>query len=126
MATRSRRGCWSTVGVCVALTAVAVPAPAGAKTHLPQNLGNGLARLVEPPPAPPPSLGGGGPRLNQNKLAVRDSLGRVLVDVRVAQGADLAAVTQRVAALGLQPTPGAVAIAATLSSAVKPSTIPAR
>ena len=104
MATRSRRGCWSTVGVCVALTAVAVPAPAGAKTHLPQNLGNGLARLVEPPPAPPPSLGGGGPRLNQNKLAVRDSLGRVLVDVRVAQGADLAAVTQRVAALGLQPT----------------------
>src|SRR4051794_9051836 len=104
MATRSRRGCWSAVtlglGVGVAL---ATTGTAAAKAPVPQNLGNGLARLVAPPPAPSAGLGRG-PRLNQGKLAIRDSLGRVLVDVRLAPGADLAAVQQRVQALGLRTT----------------------
>src|SRR3954447_9466708 len=101
MATRSRRGCWSMVGACVALAGLAAPGVAQAGGRLPGNLGNGLAQLVSPGPAPAAGLGRG-PRLNQGRLAVRDSLGRVLVDVRVAPGADMAAVQQRVQALGLQ------------------------
>jgi hypothetical protein len=101
MATRSRRGCFRLVGVCTALVAVAAPGTAGAKERLPQNLGNGLARLVSPPPAPTAGLGRG-PRLVQDRLAIRDSLGRVLVDVRLAPGAGLADTQQRLQGLGLQ------------------------
>ena len=101
MATRSRRGCWSVVGVCVGLVALGAPGAAGAKEPLPGNLGNGLARLVSPPPAPSAGLGSG-PRLVQNRLAIRDSLGRVLVDVRLAPGAGLADTQQRLQGLGLQ------------------------
>jgi hypothetical protein len=101
MATRSRRGCWSMVGACVALAGLAAPGVAQAGGRLPGNLGNGLAQLVSPPPAPTAGLGRG-PRLNQGRLAIRDSLGRVLVDVRLAPGADMAAVQQRVQALGMQ------------------------
>ena len=101
MATRSRRGCWSAVGVCVGLVVLAAPGSAGAKEALPGNLGNGLARLVSPPPVPSAGLGGG-PRLVQNRLAIRDSLGRVLVDVRLAPGAGLADTQQRLQGLGMQ------------------------
>ena len=101
MATRSRRGCWSVVGVCVGLVALGAPGAAGAKEPLPGNLGNGLARLVSPPPAPSAGLGSG-PRLVQNRLAIRDSLGRVLVDVRLAPGAGLADTQQHLQDLGLQ------------------------
>ena len=89
------------VGVCVGLVALGAPGAAGAKEPLPGNLGNGLARLVSPPPAPSAGLGSG-PRLVENRLAIRDSLGRVLVDVRLAPGAGLADTQQRLQGLGLQ------------------------
>ena len=101
MATRSRRGCWSVVGVCAGLVALGAPGAAGAKEPLPGNLGNGLARLVSPPPAPSAGLGSG-PRLVQNRLAIRDSLGRVLVDVRLAQGAGPRGHAAAPAGLGMQ------------------------
>src|SRR4051812_10490647 len=102
MATRSRRGCGFVVGVCVVAVAATAPGSAAAKSRLPQNLGNGLARLVAPPPAPSGALSRG-PRLNQSKLAVRDSLGRVLVDVHLARAANLATVAGNLQGLGLQP-----------------------
>jgi hypothetical protein len=103
MATRSRRGCLSTIGLFAGLAAVAAPGAATAKERVPQNLANGLERLVAPPPAPSGRLGPG-PRLTQGKLAIRDAAGRVLVTVRLAPGADLATVERRVEALGLHTT----------------------
>ena len=73
------------VAPMVAIVAGLVGAgPALADDSPPGNLGNGLARLVEPPAAK------AGIRMTQAPLAIRDRQGRVLVDVYAKHGAPLA------------------------------------
>jgi hypothetical protein len=64
----------------------------------PGNLGNGLARLLDPPGAK------SGIRITQAPLTIRDEQGRVLVNVYARGSASLAAVSKRSEAAGLVPT----------------------
>jgi hypothetical protein len=68
---------------------------AGADNSPPANLGNGLARLLQPPAAR------SGIQLTQAPLAIRDRQGRVLVDVYAREDASLAGVRDRAEAAGL-------------------------
>ena len=95
------RSARSVVTLAVALAGVAALAgPAWAETE-PANLGNGLARLLEPAPARH------GLRLTMRPLAIRDDDGRVLVDVYAKDGAALADVQRAVVAAGLRVETGA-------------------
>jgi len=78
---------------CVGAAGFAVPARADDSP--PGNLGNGLARLLQPPAAK------AGVQLTQAPLAIRDRQGRVLVDVYAREDASLAGVRDRAEAAGL-------------------------
>jgi len=69
---------------------------ADARGGPPGNLGNGLGRLLAPPAAQ------GGIRLDQSVLAIRDTAGRVLVDVYADDNSALATVRRRSEAEGLK------------------------
>ena len=75
--------------------ALALAAPALAATA-PDNLGNGLSRLIEPGPV------SGGIRLTMRPLAIRDAAGRVLVDVYAKDDAALPDVQRSAVAAGLR------------------------
>jgi hypothetical protein len=82
-------------GVLTCSTYLAAAAAAPAEQSPPANLGNGLARLVEPP-APKAGI-----RMTQRPLAIRDAQGRVLVDVYAREGAALRSVRDEAEAAGL-------------------------
>jgi hypothetical protein len=82
--------------VVAILGGLAAAGPAWADNAPPGNLGNGLARLVAPPPAK------SGIKMTQAPLAIRDSQGRVLVDVYARPEVTLNAVRSQAEAAGLQ------------------------
>lgn len=64
------------------------------------SLGNGLGRLLAQKQTGA-ALGGGGLRVDQSSLVVRDSAGRVLVDLTPREGADRAAFRRQAERLGM-------------------------
>ena len=72
--------------------------PALAADEPPGNVGNGLRELLQP------QAKRGGFQIATNRLAIRDSAGRVLVDVYAHDNASLAAVRDRSEAAGMKVT----------------------
>jgi hypothetical protein len=87
----------ATIALAVGATLVA-SAPALAADDPPANVGAGLRELMQPQPKR------GGFSIATNQLAIRDSAGRVLVDVYARDGASLAAVRDRSRDAGMKVT----------------------
>src|SRR4051812_8606466 len=65
---------------------------AASQKYVGSSLGNGLGRLLaQQGPSPQARIGGDGLRTDQETVTIRDSAGRVLVDVTPRAGVDAAA-----------------------------------
>src|SRR3954468_4894626 len=87
----------------VGLALVAAPATAQAHSGGDRALGNGLGQLLGSKTRTFKALPGG-PVFQPDALTIRDSAGRVLVDLTAAQGASMGALRNRAEAAGLKVT----------------------
>src|SRR5689334_5517149 len=75
---------------------------AASQKYVGSSLGNGLSRLLaQEGPGASARIGGGGLRTDQASLAIRDSAGRVLVDLTPQAGADRATFRRQATGLGM-------------------------
>jgi hypothetical protein len=91
-------------GVAGVVAVLAAPPLAHASSRPDGALGSGLGQLVQAAGKPSAKLAPGGPRINPDRLAIRDRAGRVLVDVTPRAGTSASAYRSQLEGLGMVVT----------------------